>query len=138
MLIGNKDVTNPLEVIECIIAFNSKDYSKNYRDRMLYAIIFGWDDESYTKFGWDEQTINEYKELHKRFEELSKLNQKREWIPCNERLPEESNSYEVTIEYDSKQLTRTAYYSIKEGRWSTYTNYVTAWRERLSEPYKEE
>lgn len=60
-----------------------------------------------------------------------------QWIPCSERLPEESNRYEITIEHDSKQLTGTAYYSTKEGRWGTYTNYVTAWRERLSEPYKE-
>lgn len=73
MLIGNKDVTNPLKVIECIIAFDSKDYSLNYRDRMLYAIVFGWDDESYTKFGWDNETINEYKELHRGFEKLSKM-----------------------------------------------------------------
>ena len=60
------------------------------------------------------------------------------WIPVSERLPEEPNYYEVTIEYDNKQRTETSYYSIKEGRWSTYTNYVTAWRERLTEPYKEE
>ena len=87
MLIGNKDATNPLEVIECIIAFDSKDYSLNYRDRMLYAIVFGWDDESYTKFGWDEKTIDAYKELHKRFKELSKLRQYNTWIPISERLP---------------------------------------------------
>ena len=60
------------------------------------------------------------------------------WIPVSERLPEEPNYYEVTIEYDNKQRTETSYYSTKEGRWSTYTNYVTAWRERLTEPYKEE
>ena len=60
----------------------------------------------------------------------------RKWIPVSERLPEEPNYYEVTIEYDNKQRTETSYYSTKEGRWSTYTNYVTAWRERLPEPYK--
>ena len=58
------------------------------------------------------------------------------WIPVSERLPEEPNYYEVTIEYDNKQRTETSYYSTKEGRWGTYTNYVTAWRERLPEPYK--
>lgn len=73
MLIGSEDVTNPLEVIKCIIAFDSKDYSTNYRDRMLYAIVFGWDDESYTKFEWNEEEINEYKKLHKQFEDLSNL-----------------------------------------------------------------
>lgn len=58
------------------------------------------------------------------------------WIPASDRLPEKSNSYEVTIEYDSKQRTGIAYYSTKEHRWSTYTAFVTAWRERLPEPYK--
>lgn len=58
------------------------------------------------------------------------------WIPVSERLPEKSNSYEVTIEYDNKQRTGIAYYSTKEHRWSTYTAFVTAWRERLPEPYK--
>lgn len=71
MKIGNTEVTNPLEVIECIIAFDSKDYAVDKRDRMLYAIVFGWDD--YEEFGWDEETIKEYKLLHERFEELSKV-----------------------------------------------------------------
>lgn len=62
--------------------------------------------------------------------------QERKWISVSERLPEEPNYYEVTIEYDNKQRTETSYYSTKEGRWSTYTNYVTAWRERLPESYK--
>lgn len=62
--------------------------------------------------------------------------QERKWIPVSERLPEKSNSYEVTIEYDSKQRTGIAFYSTEEHRWSTYTALVTAWRERLQEPYK--
>lgn len=71
MKIGIKEVTNPLEVIQCIIAFDSKDYAADKRDKMLYAIVFGWDD--YTEFGWDEETIKEYKKMHKRFEELLKI-----------------------------------------------------------------
>lgn len=58
------------------------------------------------------------------------------WIPVSVRLPEEPNYYEVTVNFGSEQLTNTVYYSMQEGRWSTYENYVTAWRERLSEPYK--
>lgn len=96
MIIGNRDVTNPLEVIECIVAFDCKDYSARPRDRMLYAIVFGWDDEEYTRFGWDNETINEYKELHKRFEELSRIDDQPQvggWIPVSERLPEEEGRY---------------------------------------------
>lgn len=71
MLIGNTDADNPLEMIECIIAFDSRDWSVNNRDRMLYAIVFGWDDETYrNKFGWDDEMIAEYKALHKRWEKL--------------------------------------------------------------------
>ena len=58
------------------------------------------------------------------------------WIPVSERLPEESNRYEVTVDFGTEQLTGIAYYSTKEGMWNIYTNYITAWRERLPEPYK--
>lgn len=71
MKIGDIEVTNPLEVIKCIIAFDSKDYATDTRDRMLYAIVFGWD--CYEEFGWNKETIKEYKKLHKRFEELAKV-----------------------------------------------------------------
>ena len=67
MKIGTTEVTNPLEIIECIIAFDSKDYSTNNRDRMLYAIVFGWDDDKCKEFGWDKETIREYKKIHERY-----------------------------------------------------------------------
>lgn len=73
MKIGNIEVTNPLEVLECIIAFDSRDWADDKRDRMIYAIVFGWDDEVYKSFGWDEDTIAEYKKLHERFEELKQV-----------------------------------------------------------------
>lgn len=73
MRIGIKEVTNPLEVLECIVAFDSKDYSVNKRDRMLYAIILGWDDASYKEFGWSKEDIKEYKLLRKRFEKLKEV-----------------------------------------------------------------
>lgn len=58
------------------------------------------------------------------------------WIPVSERLPEKPNYYEVTVDFGSEQLTDTAYYSMQEARWGIYANAVTAWRERLPEPYK--
>ena len=73
MKIGCKEVTNPLDVLECIIAFDSRDWSYDKRDRMIYAIVFGWDDEGYESFGWDKDTIAEYKKLHERFEELKRV-----------------------------------------------------------------
>lgn len=73
MKIGNIDVTNPLDVLECIIAFDSRDWADDKRDRMIYAIVFGWDDECYESFGWDEDTIAEYKKLHERFKKLKEI-----------------------------------------------------------------
>ena len=73
MKIGCKEVTNPLEVLECIVAFDCKDYSVRKRDRMLYAIILGWDDDSYKEFGWSKEDIEEYKLLRKRFEQLREI-----------------------------------------------------------------
>lgn len=73
MKIGNKEITNPLEVLECIVAFDSKDYGVYKRDRMLYAIILGWDDASYKSFGWSEEEIKEWKQMRERFERLKEI-----------------------------------------------------------------
>ena len=61
--------------------------------------------------------------------------QERKWISVSERLPEESNFYEVTVDFGSGPVTDTMYYNTQIGKWCTI-NYVTAWRERLAEPYK--
>lgn len=74
MKIGNIEVTNPLEVLECVVAFDSRDWAVDKRDRMIYAIVFGWNDESYESFGWDKNTVAEYKKLHERFEKLKEIN----------------------------------------------------------------
>ena len=70
MKIGSTDIQNPLEVIQCNIAFDSKDYSTDKRDRILYAIVFGWPDSVYEEWGWPKETIAEYKEMHERFKQL--------------------------------------------------------------------
>lgn len=57
------------------------------------------------------------------------------WIPCSERLPKESNAYEVTIiNSNNERFTMPLYYSEEYKAWATRNN-VIAWRERL-EPYK--
>lgn len=58
------------------------------------------------------------------------------WIPVSDRLPEEPKYYEVTVDFGSKQITEVVFYSMCESRWGAYNNYITAWRERLQEPYK--
>lgn len=75
MRVGNKDVTNPLEMIKIIMAFDSRDWFANKRDRLLYLIVFGvGDDESCQElldhYDFTEDLLDEYRELHKRYEEL--------------------------------------------------------------------
>lgn len=61
-----------------------------------------------------------------------------QWIPCSERLPDDSNTYEVTVYFDGLLFATNSYYSTLDLKWHTYGGYVTAWRERLPEPYKGE
>ena len=74
MKVGNIDVTNPLELIQIIMAFDSRDWFVNKRDRMIFAIVFGIDTgemtEEYRNVGYSEDTINEYRLMHERYELL--------------------------------------------------------------------
>lgn len=80
MKIGNVDIENPLELIECIMAFDSRDWMADKRDRMLYAIVFGVEgcEEEYKKYGYSDDMIKEYNDLHHKFKELMALNQQKE------------------------------------------------------------
>ena len=69
-------ITNPLEYIECIIAFDSLDWSVDSRHAAIYAIVFGWDDESYTelksRFKWSDEAEKRLKKFHEEWERLKK------------------------------------------------------------------
>lgn len=66
-------ITNPLEILECVLAFdNSLDYTLRHNS-MLYAIVFGYTEDKYKELGWTEESIQEYKEYHKMFDMLKKL-----------------------------------------------------------------
>lgn len=70
MRVGNTDVKNPLELIQIIMAFDSRDWFADKRDRMLYAIVFGISDESvaeYERVGYDQDMIDEYRLMHDRY-----------------------------------------------------------------------
>lgn len=60
-----------------------------------------------------------------------------QWIPCSERLPDESGYYEITVELSGmgKRYTDTEFYSGYEKSWCSKVN-IIAWREHLPEPYK--
>ena len=75
MKIGSLDVENPLELLECIVAFDSRDWFTDKRDRMIYAIVFGMDgcEENYREVGYTDEMIQAYKEMHKRFLKLKEF-----------------------------------------------------------------
>lgn len=62
--------TNPLALLEQIIAFDPRDWSVNYRDFLIYAIVFGWDKEIYRERGYSDERIKELEKLHARYLEL--------------------------------------------------------------------
>ncbi len=75
MKIGSLDVENPLDLIECIIAFDSKDWFADKRDRMIYAVVFGISDEckeAYRKVGYTDEMIDKYNTMHKMWNDLKK------------------------------------------------------------------
>ena len=69
-----EDITNPLEYIECIIAFDSLDWGIDSRHAAIYAIVFGWDDEAYTelqsRFKWSDEAVKRLKKFHEEWERL--------------------------------------------------------------------
>lgn len=69
-----EDITNPLEYIECIIAFDVRDWCEDSRSSAIYAIVFGFDDEGYcelqNKYHWSDISIKRLKEFHKEWERL--------------------------------------------------------------------
>lgn len=86
----------------------------------------------------DDETLEWNRAVYKAIEYVESQPPADQWIPCSERLPKESNEYEVTVVCDGLVYTLYSYYSMKESRWCTYPNNITAWRERLPEPYKGE
>lgn len=71
-----EDITNPLEYIECIIAFDVRDWGADSRHAAIYAIVFGWDDESgaelQKKFNWTDAGVKRLKKFHEEWKRLSK------------------------------------------------------------------
>lgn len=70
-------VENPLDSIECAIAFDVSDWTElGRRAAWVYCIVFGIeDDEEYIadlkkKFPWDDKDIARLQRLHKKWKEL--------------------------------------------------------------------
>lgn len=64
-----------LHAIELLIVHDARDWAASNRDARLWAIVCGWDDESYEqmrrKHGWTDETIANLKRRHKAYEEAA-------------------------------------------------------------------
>lgn len=76
-----ENITNPLEYIECVIAFDSRDWAEDKRLVTIYAIVFGWSDEDsiydswsnvQKRFGWSDEGVERLKKLHEEWKRLRK------------------------------------------------------------------
>lgn len=70
-----EDITNPLQYIECVIAFDSRDWAVDNRLATIYAIVFGWDgawSEVKEQFGWSDENIERLKKFHEEWKRLRK------------------------------------------------------------------
>lgn len=63
-----------------------------------------------------------------------------QWIPVTERLPDESNFYMVTNEYDEVEIIWFSHkddYDIDKSEWRETDDKIIAWK-KVPEPFKEE
>lgn len=69
-----EDITNPLQYIECVIAFDSRDWAEDNRLATIYAIVFGWgddgDDDVKEQFGWSDANVERLKKFHEEWKRL--------------------------------------------------------------------
>lgn len=77
MQVGNRNVTNPMEMIEIIMVLDSRDWMADKRDRLLYTVVFGIPDDCVEEYkatyGFTDQEIAEYRELHTRWEAIREM-----------------------------------------------------------------
>lgn len=71
-----EDITNPLEYIECIIAFDVRDWCSDSRLSAIYCIVFGMSDDGYRElqeeYHWSDKAIERLKKFHEEWERLKK------------------------------------------------------------------
>ena len=61
-----------------------------------------------------------------------------EWIPCSERLPEQSGDYLVLLDYEfSTSITVSYFYGKDTGDWH-HGDWVSAWMPLPTKPYEKE
>lgn len=69
--------TNPLQKLNEIFAFTSRDCSEDKMIACMYGIVMGWDDAAYAelkeKHGWSDDTVNFQKMWHENYKKAWNL-----------------------------------------------------------------
>lgn len=64
-------IDNSLENLEATIVFDSRDWSRDATDALIYGIVVGWDDVSLEelagKYRWSVEKIDLIRDLHQDF-----------------------------------------------------------------------
>lgn len=66
---------DPLQSIEFIMAFSSKDWGVDPKDAWIYGIVCGWGgaiEEIAARHDWSPEAVERLKRLHEKFEALRK------------------------------------------------------------------
>jgi hypothetical protein len=83
---------NSLEAIACVMAFDSRDWSEDFRLAWIYGIVFGWGDaieEVQEKFEWSDQTIQQLVRLREDFQQRMQIEKgELEECPINKAIAE--------------------------------------------------
>ena len=83
-------------------------------------------------------TTNYYSHILEMIDNAPTIEPKQEWIPCEERLPEENGFYLVTADHwHDKAFRSTDLYSFIDGKWYTVHDDIIAWMP-LPEPWNGE
>lgn len=68
------ETCNPLEYLECLIAFDPRDWGEYNRDAIVFAVVLGWDDAAYAelqaKFKWRDSFVELLKAQHREWEHI--------------------------------------------------------------------
>ncbi len=60
----SKEITNPLESLECTMATDPRDWGQNRRDAWLYGIVCGWENSNPMEGEHRDDAINEICNMH--------------------------------------------------------------------------
>ena len=102
------------------------------RQKLIEAV-----EKEYYKFIDDDGDVAHNRAIYDVIEIINSQPPADQWIPCSERLPDESGEYWVTFLWGGKPMAQVGYYYADDKTWSRDSYDPIAWKPYiLPEPYK--